>query len=192
MQYQVVVFEPGKEGKVMMISTEDFSGILGGSYEYTSNKHGLDFTEVIVNQEGVLLDLPYNRGYFGTFIVMGVKDECPASLSEEELEEVKKTLDNKPNFSSKNSSYLVTFFEEKELKSEIFFYSEGYNHATLSNYDVIDAVLNTEDKVVLKQIEDTIRKIDFLNGDINHLLKHLGEGIAQNIFAQSKEFDLFN
>lgn len=191
MQYQAVVFEPGQEGKVMMITPEDFHGILGGTYEFAYNKHDIPFTEVIVNGDGIGLNLPYNRGYFGTFIV--VKEDTDEEskqllLSEEEIVQIKKELDNKPNFSPKKSAYLARFFDEKELDTVMFHYAEGNKMLQITNYDVIFRLLNSDEKDMLKQAEDIIRKIDFKNGDINHFLEHMGKAIADSTFAQTPDF----
>jgi len=69
--------------------------------------------------------------------------------------------------------YLKLFFEEKNLPFVSWSIKDkkGVIH-TISNEVVIDFIHlanNTEQK----QIADTLRQIDFKNGDVNHFLKFL-------------------
>ncbi|PLS19066.1 hypothetical protein CVD28_01280 [Bacillus sp. M6-12] len=193
MEFQAIVFEPGKEGEIKKMTTSDFSTIVGGSYERTYNKHGKSDTTVIVNEEGVLMELPRNRGYHGTFIIVkepeSDESEGYDSFSQEEAKAIKKVLDKKGNYESKNT-FLKTFFEEKNVPVTTFQYEKGIHFITLSNYDVIESLLASSDKNFLSQVEEMLRKIDFLNGDVNHFLQHMGNGMAEQI-AQSQD-NFFN
>ena len=76
-------------------------------------------------------------------------------------------------------SYLNMFFAEKDLPYKVFSVddSRGLSHE-ISNEVVIEAISGTSGGE-RKQIEDTIRKIDFKNGDVNHFLEHLAKGLAE-------------
>ena len=76
--------------------------------------------------------------------------------------------------------YLKIFFEEKNLPLKDFekVSPDGTTHF-LSNEVVIEHVMIAslnEQKV----IADVIKKIDFANGDVNHFLDHLAQGIVDN------------
>jgi hypothetical protein len=193
MQFKAIVFEPGKAGEVKELFMKDLSPLLGGVYEPSANKHGFDDTDVIVNGEGILLELPRNRGYHGTFIVAKYSEneetEGYESLTDEEIQDIKKALDNKSNFVSKNK-YLPTFFEEKDLPVRLFMYEIDGNVVNLGNYDVIESILASDDINMLKQSEELIRRIDFANGDVNHFLEHMGQAMADRIVQSHKGFGI--
>lgn len=76
-------------------------------------------------------------------------------------------------------TYLKKYFEEKDLKEEQFeIEHEGQTHF-ISTEVVKEAILNAPLNEQ-KQIANTIRKIDFKNGDINDFLKHLAKGLVIN------------
>lgn len=191
MEFQAIVFKPGQAGESVTITTSDFSSIVDGGYERTYNKHGITNSLVIVNNEGLFLELPRNRGYHGTFIMVKEHEdeeiEGYASFTNEEVAEIKEKLDNKKNFESKNK-FLETFFEEKDVPVTIFQYDKGFTFVTLSNYDVIESMLASKDEGMLKQAEMILRKIDFANGDVNHFLQHMGNGMADQIAESQKGF----
>jgi hypothetical protein len=76
------------------------------------------------------------------------------------------------------NSYLYKFFEEKEIPDKMFEVTDknGVTHY-IPNTVVIEFIAKTQGSE-RKQIEDTLRKIDFKNGDVNHFLKHLATAIA--------------
>lgn len=76
--------------------------------------------------------------------------------------------------------YLEVFFEEKQLPniSWQLIGPNGVEHIIDSEY-VIEAILNAP-RHEQKKIADIIRKIDFQNGDVNHFLKHLAQGLVNN------------
>ena len=181
MEFQAIVFKSGQVGEVVKITEEDFPRIVEGMYERVYNKHDINIqdTVVIVNAEGALINLPRNRGYNGTFIIVKEDEEGSEylSFSDKEIKKIKDKLDKKGNFTSQ-SKYLETFFEEKDLPLEIFTYERGLNIIQLSNYDIIETLISSPDKEMLKQVETIIRKLDFANGDINHFIQHIGNGMA--------------
>jgi uncharacterized membrane protein len=71
--------------------------------------------------------------------------------------------------------YLNTFFEEKDLPLQNWeIEHEGMTHfiGTEEVVEIIKAVSDAEQKA----IANMLRKIDYLNGDVNHFLKHLATG----------------
>ena len=78
-------------------------------------------------------------------------------------------------------SYLKTFFAEKNLSERTYNLTserDGAFHVIPSEM-VIEMIHTTEGKE-RKFIEDTLRKIDFANGDVHHFLTHLAQQIANN------------
>lgn len=76
-------------------------------------------------------------------------------------------------------NYLKTFFEEKDLPYEQWeITSDEGTWNLISNEVVIEHTLLTEGEE-RNQIENVIRKIDFLNGDVNHFLRHLAGALVQ-------------
>ena len=76
--------------------------------------------------------------------------------------------------------YLETFFEETdkvdpELSFEV---SVGYTFHQFTYGVVIEALMSAS-PAEQKFAADTIRKIDFANGDPQHFLRHLGECLAR-------------
>ncbi len=68
--------------------------------------------------------------------------------------------------------YLKLFFKEKQLPSVTWdLQVDGVAH-TISNESVIEAILAAP-KSEQKAIGDVIRRLDFLNKDVNAYLKHL-------------------
>ena len=123
MTFEAIVFYPGKEGQVVSVSENQFSEIVAGGYERTFNKHNIPNTVAIIHNEGALINLPYNRGYHGTFILVKEDDygDNYLSFTGSEIKEIKKKLDNKKNFASQNK-FMERFFEEKEIAFTIFHY----------------------------------------------------------------------
>lgn len=76
-----------------------------------------------------------------------------------------------------SAEYLTTFFEEKQLPTVRWELTDktGMSHS-ISNEVVIEHIMATGD-AEQTQIAGIIRKIDFKNGDVNHLLEHLAGAI---------------
>ena len=82
--------------------------------------------------------------------------------------------------SNKHERYLITFFEEKDLAHKSWDIEvNGLTHF-ITNEAVIENILLAASEGEQEQIAGIIRKIDFLNGDINHFLAHLAKGLAAN------------
>ena len=77
------------------------------------------------------------------------------------------------------NSYLYKFFKEKDIPDKMFdkVDSRGVSHV-IPNAVVVEFIAQTRGSEQ-KKIEDTLRKIDFANGDVNHFLDHLAGAIAE-------------
>jgi hypothetical protein len=77
------------------------------------------------------------------------------------------------------NSYLNRFFSEKEIPSKVFDIedSSGVAHS-IPNDVVVEAIAQARGSE-LRKIEDTIRQIDFRNGDVNHYFAHLATALAE-------------
>lgn len=77
------------------------------------------------------------------------------------------------------TKYLRDFFAEKDIPAKVFEKtgSDGTVHS-IPNAVVVEHFMVIEDESILRGIEDTLRKIDFHNGDVNHFLEHLAGGVV--------------
>jgi len=77
--------------------------------------------------------------------------------------------------------YLVTFFDEKEIKFEAWeIEMHGETHFIDTDF-VIESILAAP-PTEQTQIAATLRKIDFVNGNVNHFLKFLAESLVKNYY----------
>ena len=81
---------------------------------------------------------------------------------------------------TKNEKYLKTFFEEKDLPDVNWLIEakDGMEHH-ISNEVVIEYIMVATDEEQ-DAIVETLRKIDFFNGDVNHFLNYLAHGLVEN------------
>ena len=91
------------------------------------------------------------------------------------------------------ASWFDMFFKEKRIPSKVFDVTDqqGVTHS-IPNEVVIEAIKQTRGSEK-KKIEETLRMIDFKNGDVNHYLAHLAKGLAESYsgalrFAKSTQF----
>lgn len=76
--------------------------------------------------------------------------------------------------------YLEIFFKEKNLPHQSWeLTSPNGTYHLIDSEVVIEAVLNAPPEEQT-QIADIIRQIDFRNGDVNHFLRHLAQGLVNN------------
>lgn len=70
--------------------------------------------------------------------------------------------------------YLERFFEEKEITIENWEIDHNGNTHFIDSEFVIELIMGSpiQEK---DQIANILRKIDFVNGNVNHFLKHLAE-----------------
>ena len=77
------------------------------------------------------------------------------------------------------STWLNTFIDEKQINREQVLEVKGpvYGMNYIPVQCVLDLILTTA-KEEQRAIKDMMVKIDFVNGDIVHYLKHLAQAIA--------------
>lgn len=76
------------------------------------------------------------------------------------------------------SRYLATFFDEKGIDTEATFEVEGASGPNLMSYGVVIEAILAAPQSEQKGIGDMLRRIDFLNGDVCHYLRHLAKALA--------------
>jgi hypothetical protein len=74
--------------------------------------------------------------------------------------------------------YLERFFEEKEVRYEMYEIEEN-GELNLIDTDYVVQAIKGAPKGEKEQIANTLRKIDFANGDVNHYLKFLAEALVK-------------
>lgn len=79
--------------------------------------------------------------------------------------------------------YLKTFFDEKNLPLQDWELvdQDGVTH-WISNEVVIEHI-HAAPRHEQTAIANTIRKIDFMNGDVNHFLRHLAGALINQVAA---------
>ncbi|MBT2728405.1 hypothetical protein J7E63_15860 [Bacillus sp. ISL-75] len=75
---------------------------------------------------------------------------------------------------TKTAKYLELFFDEKEIQYEAFEIDHNGNIHLIDTDVVIEAIKNAPAREQ-DQVANTLRKIDFANGNVNHFLKFLAE-----------------
>jgi len=78
------------------------------------------------------------------------------------------------------SQYLRDFFAEKDIAPRVFEKTSksGMPHF-VPNEVVVEHMKNLEDPEIIKNLERTLRQIDFHNGDVNHFLAHLAGAVVE-------------
>ena len=75
-------------------------------------------------------------------------------------------------------TFFETFFSEKDLTDEVYTVTSANGTPNIiPSSVVIEAVKRTRGEEA-KKIETILRKIDFLNGNVHHLLQHLAQAMA--------------
>ena len=79
---------------------------------------------------------------------------------------------------TKTQKYFELFFEEKEINYEMYeIEHEGEMH--LIDTDFVIECIKEAPAREQEQIANTLRKIDFANGNVNHFLKFLAEAFVK-------------
>ena len=78
------------------------------------------------------------------------------------------------------TEYLRNFFAEKDIPETTFtkVSRSGMTHF-VENTVVVEHLMVIEDDSILRGIEDTLRRIDFRDGDVNHFLEHLAGAVVE-------------
>lgn len=79
---------------------------------------------------------------------------------------------------TKTDKYLKVFFEEKEIRFEAWEIDQnGMSH--FIDTDFVIELIKGAPAHEKDQIANTLRKIDFMNGNVNHFLKYLAEAFVK-------------
>ena len=78
-------------------------------------------------------------------------------------------------------TYLARFFEEKDLDQQVYeLEAPGGTLNIIESQAVIERVLMTRGEEA-DAIAKIIRKIDFMNGDVHHFLRHLAGSMVRDL-----------
>jgi hypothetical protein len=105
------------------------------------------------------------------------KEEVAATV-EEKLEKAARSPKARKSAAQK---YLELFFDEKEVPYESW-EIEAFEETHYIDTDFIIAAIKEAPKSEQDEIVHTLRRIDFVNGNVNHFLKFLAEAYVQNYY----------
>jgi len=76
------------------------------------------------------------------------------------------------------NNWLDTFINEKGVDLDATFEVEGAMGANVMPYGVVVEAIKSAPDHEQRAIKSTIVKIDFVNGDVRHFFRHLGQALA--------------
>ena len=76
------------------------------------------------------------------------------------------------------NTFFNRYFNEKDLDNQVYEITTPNGTMNLIETDMVIAKIKTTQGEEAKKIEAIIRKIDCLNGDIHHFLRHLAQAMA--------------
>lgn len=82
------------------------------------------------------------------------------------------------------SKFIKMFFAEKQLSERVYEIQNGTTLHFIESGFVIDLIKKLH-KDEQKKIELTLRKIDFMNGDVHHFLEHLAKAYVEIHYAEA-------
>lgn len=175
---RVLVFEPFKPSYIKNIEhdLDSFQDIVGGYCEWVPTDRN-DIL-IICNEEGKLLNLPFDRGFYGTFFVVGLSESKETSLTDEQIISTKTALENRVNYASSNR-FLTQYFQNKNLPEKSFLYTMNNTNYYISSSAIIQSILQEPNELVLKTHEKVIANIEAKGLNIYDYLKMIGLEIAQ-------------
>lgn len=102
---RVVYFKVGKELYVsnMENTVDGMQKAIGGGYAQAVGI-GAEGMVVLCDEDGLIKDLPYNRGLRGDWIIVGTDDDEFISLTDQQIEWIKQNIGH--IFASFNSLYI--------------------------------------------------------------------------------------
>ncbi len=81
-----------------------------------------------------------------------------------------------------SNQYLDRFFEEKEIPFQLFNIDHNGQTHFVENSFIIEVIKNAT--ITEKEtISNTLRQIDFHNGDVNHYLQHLATAYIKHNYS---------
>jgi hypothetical protein len=81
--------------------------------------------------------------------------------------------------------YLEVFFEEKEIPSQLFELKDSLGTTHFIDTEAVIEIIKSTSVKEQRTIADMLRKIDFVNGDVNHYLKHLAQCFVNNLAKET-------
>ena len=149
-------------------------------------KHHINDLKTLKDVEDTLVKFRHKTHREEDKAVVGALKDIKEALEKAEGEKSEKS-EKKASLSKRASnwaklfprnSYLNKFFNEKRIPFKVFEKKDkhGVVHM-IENGVVVEMIAQTSGRE-RQQIEDTIRKIDFHNGDLNHFFDHLAGAIA--------------
>jgi hypothetical protein len=85
------------------------------------------------------------------------------------------------------NTWLDTFLDEKRIDLGRFFDIEVGDEFHLFTYGAVAQAIKAAPAHEQAAIQRTLVKIDFINGDVYHFLRHLGEALAHQRQAEGAE-----
>lgn len=172
----VLVFEPEKPAYVQKIhrARTAYKEIVEGDVEYLVL--GGEYI-LVCNEVGMLINLPHNRGYYGTFLITKNVDGYCDSLTSEDIEILRKELDEKENFESK-SKYLQEYFQNNRFERQLFEYRLKNNVHYIATESIVEFLLAQQEDE-LKRIEQEIQAIERGEGELLNYLKRIGKQMSE-------------
>lgn len=92
---RVVYFKVGKEPEVgnMVNSVDGMQRAIGGGYAQVINI-GVKDMVILCDEEGLMKELPYNRGLRGDWLIVGTRGEEFISLTDQQAEWIKQNVEH--------------------------------------------------------------------------------------------------
>jgi hypothetical protein len=82
--------------------------------------------------------------------------------------------------------YFQTFFTEKDLPTATWEFHTATDVHIISSADVIEILQQLPEDPGARKIADTLRVLDFRNGDILHYLQFLARGLIQTTYGTAQ------
>lgn len=158
---RVLHFVPFQPGKIVWVenSFEQKKILIDGHPEYKNIGAGL---VLICNEEGMLMDLPKDRGFHGSFFIARVVEDSIESLLSPHIKMVSEEFENRPNIVCKND-FLREYFENYSAPNNSYSHTINDVHTVIDEAKVIEWLLN-QNEIELKQVERAIK--DCINARI--------------------------
>lgn len=175
---RVLIFEPFQPSYIKEIENTRTAirEIIGGYPEYVNI--GRPDLVLICHEEGMLLNLPKDRGIYGTFIVAGLLDGECVSLTDEQIEDVRSVFEKRENYQSKNV-YLTRYFQNNPVPRKMFHFEINGRSYYIDSESVIEFLLSQEDEDILQMIEMEIKDIEKSGKDIYLYLERIAYQMAK-------------
>jgi hypothetical protein len=90
---RIVYFKVGKDPEIgnMENTVDGMQKVIGGGYVQVVNI-GAEGMVILCDEEGLIKDLPYNRGLRGDWIIVGTDEDEFVSLTDQQVEWIKQNV----------------------------------------------------------------------------------------------------